>query len=405
MIFRINTDGTHFTNLYNFAATGVGYIYTNIGGAYPSAPMILSGNMLYGETLFGGTGGNGVVFAIDTGGMNFTNLHDFSATPGPDYTNSDGASPESKLTLVGNTLYGAATTGGPNLGGTLFSVKTDGTGFTNFYSFSTSDSGPQSELVYSSNKLYGTVAFGQSGSGSIFEVNTDGSGYRDLYDFSTEYSGGNSDGAYPEGDLLIIGSTLYGTASEGGVGNGGTLFKINISGNGFANLYNFGASGRASPSGGLFAWSNVLYGAESYGGTAGYGAIYKLNLNNTNFVTLCSFPMESNKTNSDGDTPGADVTLVSNVLYGATGGGGVTGDGTVFALTLPPPPSLAITLVGSNVVLTWPTNAVGFLLQSTTNLGSPLGWQNVSSSPVIVNLQNTVTNSISGKQIFYRLSQ
>lgn len=401
MIFRINTDGTCFTNLHNFSATGAGY--TNTGGAFPSAPMILSGNMLYGVTIFGGTGGNGVVFAMDTGGMNFTNLHDFSALIYD--TNSDGASPEGKLTLAGNTLYGTAYGGGPNFGGTLFSVKTDATGFTNFYSFSSPDYGPESQLVFSSNKLYGAASFSEAGSGAIFEVNTDGTGYRDLYTFSMNSSDGNSDGAYPAGDLIIIGRTLYGTASSGGAGNGGTLFKVNIDNGSFANLHNFGASGQAAPAGGLFLQGNVLYGAESYGGSTGYGAVYKLNLNNSNFVTLCSFPAESNKTNSDGDTPGADVTLIGNALYGTTGGGGITGDGTVFALTLPAPPALAITPSGSNVVLTWPSNAVGFILQSATNLGTSAAWTTVSPQPVVVNSQNTVTNPFSGKQIFYRLSQ
>jgi uncharacterized repeat protein (TIGR03803 family) len=358
--------------------------------------------MIYGETLLGGTGGNGVVYAIDNGGMNFTNLHDFSALNFG--TNSDGATPQSKLTLVGNTLYGTASGGGPNFEGALFSVKTDGTGFTNFYSFSGSDDGPESQLVFSSNRLYGTTSRSTSGSGSIYEVNTDGTGYRDLYTFSTEYSGGNSDGAYPDGDLVLIGNILYGTATEGGVGDGGTLFKLNTTNNAFANLYNFGVSGAAQPSGGLVLWSNVLYGTESYGGAAGYGAIYKLNLSNTNLVTLYSFAAESNKTNSDGDTPGLDVALVSSSLYGTTGGGGITGDGTVFALTLPASPPLAITPAGSNVVLTWPSNAVGFVLQSAANLGAASVWGNVSPAPVVVNSQNTVTNPISGAH-FYRLSQ
>jgi hypothetical protein len=55
--------------------------------------------------------------------------------------------------------------------------------------------------------------------------------------------------------------------------------------------------------------------------------------------------------------------------------------------------------------LTWPTNATGFTLQSTTNLVSTTVWSNVSPAAVIVNTNNAVTNAISGKQKFYRLSQ
>ncbi len=65
---------------------------------------------------------------------------------------------------------------------------------------------------------------------------------------------------------------------------------------------------------------------------------------------------------------------------------------------------VAITLSGSNVILTWPTNATGFSLQYTTNLVSPQVWTNVSPSQVIVDGQNTVTNPLSGTKRFYRLS-
>jgi hypothetical protein len=65
---------------------------------------------------------------------------------------------------------------------------------------------------------------------------------------------------------------------------------------------------------------------------------------------------------------------------------------------------------GTNVIVTWPTNYAGFddsgyTLQSSTNLGSALGWSSVSAAPVVVNSQYTVTNPVSGSQIFYRLNQ
>jgi hypothetical protein len=58
----------------------------------------------------------------------------------------------------------------------------------------------------------------------------------------------------------------------------------------------------------------------------------------------------------------------------------------------------------SGIILTWPTNAVGFTLQSTTNLGSAELWTTNSPRPVVIGGQNTVTNPISGPQQFYRLS-
>ncbi|MEP6664208.1 MAG: hypothetical protein ABJC04_11150 [Verrucomicrobiota bacterium] len=69
-------------------------------------------------------------------------------------------------------------------------------------------------------------------------------------------------------------------------------------------------------------------------------------------------------------------------------------------------PQLALSLVGTNVVITWPSNTGGtFSLQSTTNLVSPIVWNAVLTPPVVLNGRNTVTNSIAGAQKFFRLVQ
>jgi hypothetical protein len=69
------------------------------------------------------------------------------------------------------------------------------------------------------------------------------------------------------------------------------------------------------------------------------------------------------------------------------------------------PAQLTIVPSGTNVVLTWSTNAVGFTLQSSTNLLSPAAWVTNSSAPVVIAGQNTLTNPITGAQKFYRLIQ
>jgi len=97
------------------------------------------------------------------------------------------------------------------------------------------------------------------------------------------------------------------------------------------------------------------------------------------------------------------LLLSGNNVYGTAYGGGSAGNGTVFSLFIPP--QLTIIPSRANVILTWPTNATGFTLQSTTNLVSPVFWTNVSPGPVVVDWQNAVTNPILGTQHFYRLSQ
>jgi hypothetical protein len=71
-------------------------------------------------------------------------------------------------------------------------------------------------------------------------------------------------------------------------------------------------------------------------------------------------------------------------------------------------PALNIQLVGTNAVLTW-LNVSGYLsgynmeLESSTNLAQTADWNAVSTPPVVVNGQNTVTNPIADAQQFYRL--
>jgi uncharacterized repeat protein (TIGR03803 family) len=124
-----------FTNLYSFTALS-GALATNNDGARPSTRLILSGNTLFGTTLFGGSSSNGTVFALNADGTGFRTLHTFTATSGAHNTNSDGAGPYGVLTLSGNTLYGTAQNGGTSGNGLAFAVNSDGTGFTNLHDFS-----------------------------------------------------------------------------------------------------------------------------------------------------------------------------------------------------------------------------------------------------------------------------
>ena len=68
-------------------------------------------------------------------------------------------------------------------------------------------------------------------------------------------------------------------------------------------------------------------------------------------------------------------------------------------------PPLAIARSGTNVILTWSTAYSGYTLQSSTQLVAGAAWSSVSPQPVVLNNLNTVTNPVSTKTKFYRLSQ
>ena len=115
----------------------------------------------------------GLMAAGPVTAQTFETLHDFSA-PDQNYsTNGDGANPLAGLVLSGTALYGTAQYGGDLGGGTVFGINTDGSGFTILHTF----------------------AFG-------------------------------TDGGWPQGALMLSGSTLYGTTYDGGVQDNGTVFAL-----------------------------------------------------------------------------------------------------------------------------------------------------------------------------------
>ncbi len=376
-VFAINIDGTGYTNLYS--CTG------GDGGENPFAGLILSDNILYGTTSYGGSSNVGNVFALNPDGLGYTNLYSFT---------SYRACPYAGLVLSSNILYGTAYFGGVGIG-SVFKVNIDGTGFMNLHSFTGGDGeNPASGLILKGNTLYGTAKYLQDS--TLFAVSTDGSGFTNLCIFS-----GNNGSFSPSAGLVLSGNILYGTSygtgNQGGSSSNGTVFKVNIDGTNFTTLHTFVHSDGAHPVAGLVLSGNTLFGTTSGGGLAGKGVVFKVNTDGTGYTILHSF------TGGDGENPLAGLILSGNTLYGTTYGG-MSGQGTVFSIRLPLPPPLTLNPSGPDVVLTWPTNATSFTLHSTTNLMSPL-WNTVSPAPVVVNGQNVVTNPISGTQRFYRLIQ
>jgi len=288
-VFKINTDGTGFTNFHTFAETD---------GATPMAGLIMSSNVLYGTT----TGGGypyyaGTVFRMNTDGSHFTNLYEFTA-------GNDGASPEAALVLSGDTLYGVTATGGSNSGtGVIFSVSTSGKNFTPLFTFLKVGSGaygtnatggtPRTRLVLDGDTLYGAASRGgTNGTGVIYSINTSGSGFTIVHAFGPGAYNGygdytNTDGETPEGDLFLSGDTLYGSTIAGGpsVNYAGTLFSVNTDGSEFTNVYFFQPIyvdstyiGGSGPFAGPILVSNTLYGPTTDGGANSTGNIYAITL-------------------------------------------------------------------------------------------------------------------------------
>jgi uncharacterized repeat protein (TIGR03803 family) len=382
-VYCLNTNGTGFTNLYSFT--------NGSDGAYASTGFVLSGGTLYSMAYGGGAKGDGTVFSINTNGTGFQTRYTFT-------NGSDGSFPYEGVIVSGDTLYGTAYDGGTAGHGTVFSVNTNGSGFTTLHSFTNGADGanPADNLILCGNTLYGTADGGGAGGyGTVFSINTNGTGFQTRYTFTN-----GSDGAYPYAGLILSGGTLYGTTEEGGADGYGTVFSINTNGGGFTTLYTFtdGSDG-SYPYAALILSDNTLYGTAEEGGNDGYGTVFSINTDGTGFTTLYTFT-----DGNDGAYPYAALTLSDNTLYGTAEEGGADDYGTVFSLSLPPSPSqLVIIPTGPYVILSWPVSTNGFTLQSTTNLAASSAWTNVAPEPVVIGGQNIIINTMSGAQQFYRL--
>jgi uncharacterized repeat protein (TIGR03803 family) len=172
MLAVVNLEAQTYTNYHNFAAIKqdtVTFAQTNRDGGNPYATMVISGNTLYGTTAGGGTNGLGTIFKINTDGTGFTNIFTFTFINDQPTNGDNGSGPSGGLFLTGNTLYGTTREGGlrTNYYGSIFALKTNGTGFTNLHYFSTLVSNKNSEgaspgaaLTLADSMLYGVAYSG-----------------------------------------------------------------------------------------------------------------------------------------------------------------------------------------------------------------------------------------------------
>jgi uncharacterized repeat protein (TIGR03803 family) len=219
---------------------------------------------------------NGVIFSVDVSGNNYSILHQFGTA------NVDGNDPAGSLAQSGPALYGMTGSGGTSGRGTVFKVGTDGTGFAVIHSFQNSvahGSVPLGSLAVSGATLYGMTATGGSeDQGTVFSMGNDGSNFKLLHSFTGGTGGDTNDGARPDGDLNLVGSTLYGATPTGGADNYGTIFSISIDGSNYIQLYSFtgGPNDGKEPEGGLTYLNGQLYGTTHLGGANNDGVIFSI---------------------------------------------------------------------------------------------------------------------------------
>lgn len=340
-IFKLTPNGSGGYNesiLYDFSASGY---KTALGTLVYDA----STNALYGTVSTGNSATNqqgGALFEISTTGGDIQILHRFLGSPAD--PSADGYTPEGKLALDSNGyLYGTTYNGGStNDRGSVFKIKTDGSGYMILHHFDgnvyNDGSNPQGGVVLdaATNTLYGTTPYGcdtsACNSGTVFKLNTDGTGYSVLHGFTS--TGG--DGGGPYGTVAFSNGMLYGMTTNGGANDFGTVFSqtttgsgSGINGAGYTTLYSFSMTdgNGYNPKSDLLLYNGILYGTTNTDNVNYAGTVFKIPVDGNGFTPLHSFTF-----NPDGGNPQSPLMFdpASGFIFGETYAGGVHGIGSVF---------------------------------------------------------------------------
>ncbi len=311
-------------------------------GAYPldyGGLTVGPDGSLYGTTQLGGVpvgNGLGTVFKLSpppsaclTALCPWTStvLYEFTDTP-------DGSQPYSSVTFdAAGNIYGTTRFGGAAGAGSVFKLTPANGSWTEsiLTSFGAGASPVAGIIFDGSGNLYGTTPYGGAGSkGQVFQLTPSRSGWTKniIYAFT-----GGADGEFPAGGLIFDqAGNLYGSTAAGGSGNGGTIFKLSLSGSTWTltTLYSFqGGSGGPMSSLTVDAAGN-LYGTTYGDGLFGGGSVFTLSAaEGWKFTSLHNFQQDSG-----GVFPIGGVTLDANGnLFGTASAAGAHNRGVVWEVT------------------------------------------------------------------------
>jgi uncharacterized repeat protein (TIGR03803 family) len=325
-VFRIAPDGTFQTASEFTGFTGA------LPGAQPSAQLVLgSDGNYYGVCAQGGTNGLGTIFKLLPAGTAVT-----VATFTGDGETFRGALPFAPLLPGGDGyLYGTTSRGGLYNLGTVFKMAEADGSLTTLVEFGGNVIGAKGANPYAAlvkgpdGTLYGTTSNGgKSNHGTIFSVTTDGT-LKTLVEFTDL---GPKRGAAPYAALtLFTDGNFYGTTARGGAGDNGTIFQMTPAG-AFKTLAEF--TGRAGKRRGALPESPLVIGPDAnfYGTTFGggknnIGTVFKVTPAG-DVTTLIDFG-GSNR----GAQPQAGLVLGQDGKFrGTTLRGGRGNSGTVFEM-------------------------------------------------------------------------
>ncbi len=336
--------GQPYTVLHDFSGPA--------DGAAPYAALTLaSDGLFYGTTQFGGENNLGTVFRTDAAG-NLTTLYEFG-TVADDASRPSG----SLLEASDGRFYGTAYEGGANGLGALFVLDVSGPPtVTVLYSFGAAAGDaetPNSTLVEDPGApltFYGTTfAGGTSGVGTVFQFSFPGSvpTLAILHDFD------GTDGSHPWAGLILASDgNYYSTTANGGdFVDAGTAFRLAFPGGipTVTSIHSFdlGTDG-GKPHAGLVEKDGTLYGTTTQGGIDDLGTVYSMTFAGATTLLHSFAGIDIAGDADDGSNPEAALIVAADGdLYGTTEFGGVLDVGTIFRMHLEEGGGATVTILHS----------------------------------------------------------
>ena len=269
-VFKI-TPGGVLTTLYTFTRS--------TDGEHPEAALLKAtdGNF-YGTTSGSGVNGTapaGTIFKITPQGM-LTTLYTFSG--------ADGSQPSGLVQAADGNFYGTTSGGGANRLGTVFKITPGGT-LTMLHSFTGNPDGskPAGLIQGTDGNFYGTTQ------NTIFRI-TPGGTLTTLHSLTGAGSSTSPAGLIQATDGNFYGATPSDSAS-------GTIFRITPQGM-LTTLYTFGVTGNV---GRLTEGADGnLYGTTAQGGVGEHGSVFELQLG---LPSAPSIPTITLVQNAEGGAP------------------------------------------------------------------------------------------------------
>ena len=359
-VFEISNTGTAASPSYASAPATLVSFDGSDGGAPASELTADANGDLFGTTQKGGTTGDGTVFELKNNGSPAAPNYASAPTTVVSFDGGDGQTPVAGLTANAHgDLFGTTFQGGTDNAGTVFEVKNTGTATAPNYASAPTTlvnfDGDDGDALFAgltvdaSGDLFGTTeAGGVNDDGTVYELKNNGSpaapNYASAPTTVVSFDGG--DGQTPVAGLTADAhGDLFGTTSQGGTDNAGTVFELKNNGSPAAPNYASLPSTLVSFDGTAFDHPRArvildshgnLFGTTFNGGPDNLGTAFEIqNTGSVAAPVYSSVPISlANFDGPNGQFPAADLTEdVNGNLLGTTQFGGVGDNGAVFSIS------------------------------------------------------------------------